>query len=129
MALCQSGLSDQEEILLAAWCQFVVAFAGVDHAARAMAACVKQLRSDAMHAIYGSGCPEAIMDQAHARPICHGSFFGGDPTTLCTELAARNATLTLASQAAVQMGGQALVRESKQGRSDEYEDICHRIEL
>jgi len=110
----RTTIVDQEELLLAAWCQYVMAFSGVDLAARAIAVQIKQLRTDAMYAIYGNKCPPTIMDKALARPIYHEAFFGGDPASLCSDIAAKNATLTLASHAAVQMGGQPLVKEVRQ---------------
>ena len=105
--------SNVEGQLLASWCQFCVCFAGVDCAARCVAALVLQLRTDACHALWGQRCPKQILNEVLAGPVNSSLFFGQDITGLMGKLAQHHTILQLNSAVAVQMGGEPMFKIPK----------------
>ena len=109
----EEARSDIEGQLLASWCQFCVCFAGVDCAARCIAALVLQLRTDACRALWGLKCPKLILDEILAGPVNSAAFFGQDISALMGKLAQHHTILQLNSAVAVQMGGEPMLRAPK----------------
>ena len=108
-----SARDNQETLMLAAWCQFVMAFAGVDCAAKGIAAAVVQLRKDACFALWGKNCPAKVFETVLKRPVSTESFFGGDIRVMLSEWACQQSVLALNSAAVVNMGGDPIIRGTK----------------
>ena len=108
-----SARDNQETLMLAAWCQFVIAYAGVDCAAKGIAAAVVQLRKDACVALWGKNCPAKIFDTVLKQPVSTEAFFGGDIRVMLSEWACQQSVLALNSAAVVNMGGDPIIKGTK----------------
>ena len=110
-----SARDNQETLMLAAWCQFVIAYPGMQCAANGIVAAVVQLGKDACITVLGKNCPAKVFDTVLKWSVSTESFFGVHHIrVIISKWAHQQSVLILNSAAGVTIGGDTIITGTKQ---------------